>query len=256
MVLQSVFYRIPDEAFAKIMEQFQQVCNQEETYLRVVMRTDDFHDAVRGVEEIDGVLMLVIGVEDLHSQTGQQALQLGRMAAYKNRDNYVIYSALDSKIMIQMAPFCTHPAGVLTNAMLETRGGRLLRDILRDYNTLYHDEEEGQWISLKVKGSVTRVNMNDICAVMAANKMVEVTTLKEKLLVYDTLDNIGSKLDERFIRCHRSCLINIKRIQRVDFPQMSIVLMNGTEVPLARSFKQAIHGLFKQEENKEKEGDA
>lgn len=245
MVLSSVFYRVPFDVFTLMMEQFQQVCDREEIYLRVELRTDDFAEAVRDVTARNGVFLLVVGVDDIHEPASQQALQLGRMAVQKNRDNYVVYSAASNKTMIQMAPYCTHPAGIVTHAILASRSTRLLNEIFRDYKTIFHEEEnEDDWINLKVKGAVSRVNINNICAVTSANKMVEVTTLKEKLLVYDSLESIEKKLNDHFVKCHRSSVINVKCIQQVDFQNMTIVLLNGMEVPLSRSFRQAIHQIM------------
>lgn len=255
MILPVVMYRVSDDLFTPMMEQFQQACLQEDVFLRIEMRTDLYQDALKLIDTSTNVMLVITCVKDVHSEEGRYALQLGRAAMQRNRDNYVIYNAGDSRTMIQMSAYCTRPAAVSTDAIIMAQGQRLLRDIVRDYRSLHQEVDDSAWLTLKVKSAMTRVNMNDICAVTSANKMVEVHTLKETLSVYDTLENFSSKLNEKFCRCHRSCLINRELIQRVDFQSMSIIMMNGMEVPLARSFRQAFHALMGQGSAPEKEGD-
>lgn len=130
-----------------------------------------------------------------------------------------------------------------------------MRDILRDYKNIYVDKAEDNWLSLKTKSVVTRVNMSDICAITSMNKMIEVSTTKTKIMVYDSLESISQKLGDRFARCHRSCIINLDRIQHVNFHTMTIRLTDGTEVPLARSYRQAFHGMLEGNESVMKEGE-
>lgn len=235
------------------MEQFQQVCNREETFLRIEMRTDRYQDARKMIEVSDNVLLLITCVNDLNSNEGRNAIQLGRFAVQRNRDNYVVYNAHDSRTMIQMSPYCIRAAGLTTDTILQAQAQRVLQGILRDYRSIHQEEEEGEWLVLKVKSSVTRVNTANICAITSSNKKVEVHTLQDVLVIADTLENFAGKLGDRFCRCHRSCLINRDRIQRIDFQTMTIIMMNGMEVPLARSFRQAFHSMM---DTDEKAGDA
>lgn len=255
MILPMVLYRVSNTLFSEMMNQFQQVCNQEGLLLRIEMHTDRYQDALKLVEHSPQIMLFVTCVDDPHSEEGRLALQLGRLVMQRNRDNYVIYNAHDSRSLIQMAPYCTRPAALSTDAILVSQGQRILRDIARDYRSIHREPDSSTWISLKVKGAVLRTNLNDIFAVTSSDKMVEVHTLKNTVTVHDTLENIAKKLDDRFYRCHRSCLINREYIQRVDFQQMSIVMMNGMVVPLARSFRRVFHTLMEQNGIAEKEGD-
>lgn len=253
MVLPTILYSVPDALLTPMMEQFQQVCDREGIFLRIEMHTNRYQDACRMIESSDSVLLLITCASDLKSEEGRLAIQLGRLAVQHNRDNYVIYNAHDSRTLIQMAPYCPRAAALTTDTILCAQGQRLMQSILRDYRSIHQEEEEDDWLVLKVKNSVTRVSTAAICAVTSANKKIDVHTLQGTLTVHDTLENFAGKLDGRFCRCHRSCLINRERIQRIDFQTMTIVMMNGMQVPLARSFRQAFHALMG---TTEKAGDA
>lgn len=55
-----------------------------------------------------------------------------------------------------------------------------------------------------------------------------------------TLEQLESELPKTFQRCHRSFIINTTKIERVLLSQNSIILWDGLDVPLSRSYKKAI----------------
>ena len=237
MILPVVLYRIPEDLSERIFKALQPVCAQLNTYLRVIMRTERHQEAAKGMMSAGGIALLIAGVSD-SQQDGLHALQLGRYAMTQNRDSYVIYCAREARTMISMAPYCMRPVAIVTEEILEAQAVRIFRDILTDFSRLHTDSEEGKWISVKEKVALKRINLNDLCVVMAANKAVELHLLREKVVTHDSLENFNSRLDERFVRCHRSCIINTKLIQQVNFRTMTITMMNGMEIPLSRTYRQ------------------
>lgn len=252
MILPVVLYKMPEDLCGQIFKALRPVCEQMNTYLRIIMRTDQHQEAAKGLIAAGGISLLIAGVEDVQKE-GLRALQLGRYAITNNRDSYVIYCARDARTMIAMAPYCTRPAAIVTNAILEAQTPRIFRDIFADYALLHSDPEEGNWISVKEKAAFKRVNLNELCVAMAANKVIELYMLHEKVVTHDSLDNFRSRLDDRFVRCHRSCIINTKLIQQVNFRTMTITMMNGMEIPLSRSYRQEMQTRIEMEQG---EGDA
>ena len=51
---------------------------------------------------------------------------------------------------------------------------------------------------------------------------------------YGSLDKIQGALGERFLRCHKSFLVNIAQVLK--FSGGRIVLQGGMEVPVSRSY--------------------
>lgn len=237
MILPVVLYKMPEELCERIFKALQPLCAQMNTYLRIVARTERHQDAAKAMMAAGGIALLIDGVPDMQ-QEGLHALQLGRYAISQNRDSYVIYCARDTRTMISMAPYCMRPAAIVTDAILEAQATRIFRDIMTDYGRLHTPTEEGEWISVKEKVALKRINLNELCVVQAANKAIELHMLREKVVTHDSLENFSSKLDDRFVRCHRSCIINSKLIQQVNFRTMTITMMNGMEIPLSRSYRQ------------------
>lgn len=250
MILPVVLYRMPEELCERVFKTLQPVCAQMNTYLRIVARTERHRDAAKAMMAAGGIALLIAGVEDVQRE-GVHALQLGRCAITQNRDSYVIYCARDTRTMIAMAPYCRRPAAIVTDAIFEAQATRIFREILADYSRLHSEQEEGDWISVKEKVALKRINLNELCVVQAANKVIELHMLREKVVTHDSLDNFLGRLDDRFVRCHRSCIINTRLIQQVNFRTMTITMMNGMEIPLSRSYRQEMQARMETAEGEE-----
>lgn len=71
----------------------------------------------------------------------------------------------------------------------------------------------------------------------ALDKKIYVCTETDEYGFYGTLDKLTESLPDYFARCHRSYIVNRKKIVRVALSQNLISLCDGMEVPLSRSFK-------------------
>jgi two-component system response regulator AgrA len=57
---------------------------------------------------------------------------------------------------------------------------------------------------------------------------------------YDTLDQLEERLADRFLRCHRSYLVNKSKVNKVYLSQNLLLLNSGEEIPLSRSYKPVV----------------
>ena len=73
---------------------------------------------------------------------------------------------------------------------------------------------------------------------------IETTGIRHKLRLYTNtraiefnaeLKSLEEKLDERFIRCHKSCIINRDKIARINKKDNTITMVNGSVCPISRS---------------------
>ena len=87
------------------------------------------------------------------------------------------------------------------------------------------------------KGEKNLIEYNKILFFEAREKKVFLSTEREEYGFYDTLDKLESTLDDTFIRCHRSYIANAAHIARVELSVGRVVLDDGTELPLSRSYK-------------------
>lgn len=255
MRLSCIFYGMGDENFQSVFSVFRSAFGTGGDTFRIDAKFSDANTAARYIASSRSIHLLVVYVsawqEEDKTVLDMDAIRLGRLSVSVNRDNYVIYLTQDNKVLLRVAPLCTRSVAVMSLDMFRDRGKGALEMVKKDYHFLTKNEssEEGKWIHLKQgNGNVARVHTTDIYALIAVNKELEVHTANGVLTISGSLDSMHNLLGDRFCRCHRSCLLNLDGIQYVDFPAMTIVLIDGTPVPLARSFRHNMSELV-QEKN-------
>ena len=89
------------------------------------------------------------------------------------------------------------------------------------------------------EGVYIPVQLDDIIAIIARNGIVEINTKETVICVHDSLSDLERKLyDARFIRCHRSYIINIDKVKLIEpLEKGLLVKMCGMKeaVPVSRS---------------------
>ena len=73
---------------------------------------------------------------------------------------------------------------------------------------------EGRWV----------LEYDRILYFESRDKRVFVNTADREIAFYDTLDHLQEKLPEQFLRCHRSFIVNRKRIQQIQLAKNRIIL--------------------------------
>lgn len=85
----------------------------------------------------------------------------------------------------------------------------------------------------------------------AREKRVYLCTESGEYGFADTIDHLEEELSDMFLRVHRSFLVNRKKIAEVYLSHNSIVLTDGCEVPLSRSYKASVKAFLKGDEHHE-----
>ena len=67
-------------------------------------------------------------------------------------------------------------------------------------------------------------------------------------LLRETMNGLEARLDtNRFLRIHRSTMVNIERIKEMQpwfHGDYVVILNNGTQLPLSRGYRQKMQELF------------
>ncbi|MCM1122697.1 MAG: LytTR family transcriptional regulator DNA-binding domain-containing protein [Eubacterium sp.] len=79
----------------------------------------------------------------------------------------------------------------------------------------------------------------------AREKKLHIQTDREEYGFYGTIDRLEEELPAHFMRCHRSFIVNTRKIEKVVLSQNIIYLAEGRDVPLSRSYKAALKELGK-----------
>jgi len=128
--------------------------------------------------------------------------------------------------------------------------------VRRELSKLQHSRLAQQMISLmrqpgpqdrpdqlvfKVEGRLIFVDLNDIDWIGASANYVRLNAGAESYLVRESIGRLSSRLDrERFVRIHRSVIVNarrIKELQSCNAGEYIAVLKNGKKLPCSRGFR-------------------
>lgn len=97
-------------------------------------------------------------------------------------------------------------------------------------NMVLQEEEK---LIVKENGIVHAIPYQEISYFESAGRKLVIFTLDDKIEIYEKLDDLRKKLPEGFLQCHKSFLVNMNHIRRID--KNFILLKNGAEVPISRA---------------------
>ncbi|MCI0376825.1 MAG: LytTR family DNA-binding domain-containing protein [Gemmataceae bacterium] len=104
--------------------------------------------------------------------------------------------------------------------------------------------EKLERLVVKSAGRVYFVRVTDIDWVEAAGNYVRLHVGKQDHLLRESMAGLESKLDpKRFVRIHRSVIVNIERIRELQpafHGDYAVVLQDGTELTLSRSHREKL----------------
>lgn len=124
-------------------------------------------------------------------------------------------------------------------------GGGDVRALLKE---LRRQAAFAERLLVKDDGRVLVVQATDIHWIEAADNYVRLHTGGRAYLMRESIKSLEQRLDpRRFIRAHRSAIVNVSRIREL-LPQatgdLTIVLASGEQVPLGRRFRAAFLASF------------
>ncbi len=105
-------------------------------------------------------------------------------------------------------------------------------------------------IVLKADGALHFIKTQDVIWIEAQGDFVKVQTATGKTqLVRETLQSMERKLDAaRFLRIHRSYLVNLEHVRRVEtalYGDYSVYMSDGTKLRLSRNYRAKLKALVR-----------
>lgn len=239
----------PDESTRTcLFDSIEHCSKQIGAKLSLVIQTSSAKLATEAVSQEKGPIVVLSSI----GKSDHGGIKLGNVAMEKNRDNYIVYCLSDTSVLTDVLPHINRPAGFLSLPPDYERLKNILRQIYSDYEALFVNKGTGNILTLQKGSEVYRLPLHCIKYIEAAEKKVIFYTKEQCVGVYDNLNRLADMLEGRFIRCHRSYLINPDYVEYVDFADMIITLTEGISVPLSRSFRGAIRQSLFPAENVDK----
>ena len=236
------------EQFLDAMERDMSRRESKAAAMRLEYATSDLKRMMRLIDKLETISCVVIQLRGRTAQDVGEAAGLLSAVVNNNRDHYVVLVVPTATLLVDMLPYMLNISGIWAPPFDTEHLDKMIERITDDYYLLVMDDdgEKSPFVALKYLGSIVRLRPGEIDYVEAQDKKLRVHRPEERneLAVYDRMDNMKKKLGNRFFHCHRSYLVNIDAIRRIDLPGMEIELMNGKRVPISRSCREQAKQLI------------
>ena len=102
-------------------------------------------------------------------------------------------------------------------------------------------QDQPDQLVFRINGRLVFVDLDDIDWISASANYVQLNAGAESYLVRESIGRLSGRLDaERFVRIHRSVIVNVRRIkelQSCNAGEYIAVLKNGKKLPCSRGFR-------------------
>lgn len=126
--------------------------------------------------------------------------------------------------------------------------GAVAQQILSLLNGLGSAHRYLERLVIKSNGRVFFLKVDDVDWIEAAGNYLNIHIGSQAHLLRETMNNIETQLEPRkFVRIHRSTMVNIERIKELSpmfHGDYAVTLMNGTRLTLSRSYREKLTGLI------------
>lgn len=101
---------------------------------------------------------------------------------------------------------------------------------------------------IKSSGRIIFVRMDEIEWIEAAANYIRLqVTGRQSHLFRQPISKMAERLDSRFIRIHRSYIVNVSRIRELqpcNSGEFIVSLRDGKELPCSRTYRRALQALY------------
>lgn len=98
-------------------------------------------------------------------------------------------------------------------------------------------EETSNFLFIKDKGIYQKVQISEILYIQSSSEYVTIYTKNKRTMLYSSMDGILKKLPSNFIRVHRSYIVNLNAIERVNGNTVEI---NNQSINVSKTYHNAL----------------
>jgi two-component system LytT family response regulator len=213
-------------------------------------------EAVAAVQELKpDLLLLDVQMPEVDGFAVLDALKAERMplvifvTAY---DHYAVHAFEVHALDYLLKPFDRErfeAAMLRAKAQIRReRDGSLDERILALLKQIEAESKHLERLVIKTGGRVFFLATEEVDWIEAEGNYVSVHTAKKSYLLRETISSLETQLDpKKFIRIHRSTIVNISRIRELQswsHGEYHVILYNGKELTLSRNYRENLQGVL------------
>lgn len=97
------------------------------------------------------------------------------------------------------------------------------------------ESSANSYFFVKSSGQQHKINFDEILFVESIKDYVNIKTENQEYIVLDTLKSLENQLPENFARVHKSFILNLNKIEKIDV--RNVFLNSGKEIPIGETYK-------------------
>jgi two-component system, LytTR family, response regulator len=160
-------------------------------------------------------------------------------------DQYAVRAFEAQAVDYLMKPFSRERVEEAVRRVRELVKGKSLEDfresVAKIVEKIRRDRPYPEWVLLKAEGKNVFVKVRDIDWIESSRNNVRIHVGPTLYLLHETTSAIASRLDpKRFLRIHRSAIVNIERIRELHpwfNGDYAVILRDGTQLTLSASYR-------------------
>ncbi|MGE5473291.1 MAG: LytR/AlgR family response regulator transcription factor [Ignavibacteriales bacterium] len=159
--------------------------------------------------------------------SGENGINIAKQIRKYDSDCKIIFSTTSAEHALES--FEVSPLNYLTKPISKVVFDSAFEKAMRTI-----DKEKQKSLPVKVGSNIQTVYYKDILFIESAAKILNIHMVKNKKLTFcSKLDDIEAQInDKRFIRCHKSFLVNMDHILSIE--NYSFKLIDGIEIPIVQ----------------------
>lgn len=165
---------------------------------------------------------------DIQMPGDEDGIRVGRELRRRGEDGLIVY--ITGFIDYVQTGYEVRAFRYLLKSQIAESLPKVLGDIRRELS--------GNSYFFQAGGESFRVDKRDILYLESRIRILRLVTTEREYSFYGSLEHAQRELGEAFLRCHRSFLVNMDRIQ--GYSGSEIVLEGDFAIPISRSYGKAV----------------
>ncbi|MFA9379691.1 MAG: LytR/AlgR family response regulator transcription factor [Acetanaerobacterium sp.] len=89
-----------------------------------------------------------------------------------------------------------------------------------------------QHLNIQSRGSIKTIELSRILYIESALREIRIVAEDQCVLAYNRMSDMTRRLDDRFVCCHKSYIVNLEKVERMG--RLQFVLTDGQTVPVSQ----------------------
>ncbi|TYQ16041.1 UNVERIFIED_CONTAM: LytTR family two component transcriptional regulator [Acetivibrio alkalicellulosi] len=225
-----------------LKHEIQRIADKNHFHIKIVLVAYSPEKVLNYISKEEGINSYFIEV--VYNLSDIDGIDLAKHIRDNDRESYIVFCTANTEFILRAMTGLIRPAGYLIKKCdakkLKSIEGLeiVVGDIYRDY--LNSVSEDIDILNINIGAEIFRINYDEIVYVEAFQKKVYVYTSNQRIGYYDSLTSLEKRLSENFFRCHKGYIINVEKVKKVSFSDMTIYMENGSEILVSRKYRDAL----------------